>query len=111
MRRFLFAETQTISHFGLLLLRLGIGTLMFFHGLPKLMGGAEMWAKVGGAMKNLGLDFAPTFWGFLATFAEASAAAKSWSATHRRFGDSWPRLPRPGVPCCLLWGCCSGPRR
>ena len=30
----------------------------------------ERWEKVGGAMGNLGLDFAPTFWGCMAAFAE-----------------------------------------
>ncbi|PST84993.1 DoxX family protein [Pedobacter yulinensis] len=55
---------------GLLLLRAGIGIMFMVHGLPKLMGGPEMWAQVGGAMKVVGIDFAPTFWGLLAAIAE-----------------------------------------
>lgn len=55
---------------GLLLLRIGIGISIFFHGLPKIMAGPEMWTTIGGTMSNLGITFAPTFWGFMAAFAE-----------------------------------------
>ena len=55
---------------GLLLLRIGIGISIFFHGLPKIMAGPEMWTAIGGTMSNLGITFAPTFWGFMAAFAE-----------------------------------------
>jgi len=43
---------------------------MFFHGLPKFQGGTETLTKVGSAMGNLGLNFAPTFWGFMAALTE-----------------------------------------
>ncbi len=56
---------------GLLILRLGVGLDFFFvHGLPKLLGGPERWERVGASMQYLGLDFAHTFWGFMAAFAE-----------------------------------------
>jgi putative oxidoreductase len=56
---------------GLLVLRLGIGLSMaIFHGYGKVAGGPERWGRVGGAMKNLGLDFLPAFWGFMAGFSE-----------------------------------------
>ncbi|WP_129717196.1 DoxX family protein [Pedobacter sp. SYP-B3415] len=55
---------------GLLLLRIGIGIMFMVHGLPKLMGGPETWTQVGGAMKVVGIDFAPVFWGLLAAIAE-----------------------------------------
>ena len=55
---------------GLLILRIGIGISIFFHGLPKIMGGPETWTAIGGTMSNLGINFAPTFWGFMAAFAE-----------------------------------------
>lgn len=58
--------------FGLLFLRIGLGLMMFFHGLPKLQGGPEMWAKVGGAMALIGIDFLPAFWGFMAAFTETA---------------------------------------
>lgn len=57
---------------GLLILRLGVGLGFFwFHGLTKLRGGPETWEGTGGAMGNLGITFAPAFWGFLAAAAES----------------------------------------
>jgi len=55
---------------GLLLLRIGIGIMFVLHGYPKVFGGPEMWAKVGSAMANLGIGFAPTFWGLIGALAE-----------------------------------------
>ncbi len=60
---------------GLLVLRLGLGTAFMAHGLPKLLGGTEMWERVGGAMGNLGISFAPAMWGFMAALAEAGGGA------------------------------------
>src|SRR5581483_9482849 len=52
-------------------LRLGLGlTQMFSHGLPKLLEGPERWESTGRAMANLGVNFAPMFWGFMAGFTE-----------------------------------------
>lgn len=57
---------------GLLLMRIGIGAMFIIvHGYPKLMGGPERWEKVGGSMKNLGINFFPVAWGFLAASTEA----------------------------------------
>jgi putative oxidoreductase len=55
---------------GLLFLRLGIGTTMVFHGLPKLQGGLATWEKLGHAMGNLGVHFFPAFWGFSSATVE-----------------------------------------
>lgn len=55
---------------GILLLRIGIGVAFALHGLPKMMGGPPYWQQVGGAMGNLGINFLPSFWGFMAAFAE-----------------------------------------
>lgn len=58
--------------FGLLLLRIGIG-LMFTiaYGLPKVRGGVQMWAGLGGAFNRIiGITFIPTFWGLMATVSE-----------------------------------------
>lgn len=58
---------------GLLLARAGIGFFFFYvHGLPKLTAGAPLWEKLGGAMGNLGITFAPAFWGFMAASAECA---------------------------------------
>lgn len=56
---------------GILILRVGIGfAFIFTHGWGKIFGGPELWTKLGGSMANLGITFAPTFWGFMAAFAE-----------------------------------------
>jgi putative oxidoreductase len=55
---------------GLLILRIGMGIMFISHGAPKLLGGPERWAKVGGAMGNLGVTFTPQFWGFMAGLSE-----------------------------------------
>ena len=57
--------------FGLLLLRVGLGLMFaFVHGWPKLLGGAPTWKKLGAAMGNFGIHFAPEVWGLLAALAE-----------------------------------------
>ncbi len=56
--------------FGLFLLRVGTGVAFMMHGLPKLQGGPEYWEQIGTAMANLGITFAPVFWGFMAALAE-----------------------------------------
>jgi putative oxidoreductase len=34
------------------------------------MGGPELWGKIGGSMANMGITFAPVFWGFMASISE-----------------------------------------
>ncbi|HET6373612.1 MAG TPA: DoxX family protein [Candidatus Polarisedimenticolia bacterium] len=55
---------------GLLLMRIVLGAMFIMHGWPKVMGGPEKWAGLGGAMGNLGVTMAPTFWGFMAAISE-----------------------------------------
>lgn len=55
---------------GLLILRVGIGIMFIFHGYPKLVGGPEIWTKVGGVLSMLGIGFAPGFFGFMAAISE-----------------------------------------
>jgi putative oxidoreductase len=55
---------------GLLILRVGLGTLFMRHGYPKLAGGPAAWERYGHSMANLGITFAPTFWGLMAGLAE-----------------------------------------
>ena len=55
---------------GLLILRVGVGAMMMFHGLPKIMGGPDNWAGLGGSMGVIGINFLPAFWGFMAAIAE-----------------------------------------
>ncbi|MCH7760221.1 DoxX family protein [candidate division TA06 bacterium] len=55
---------------GLLILRIGLGSMFLFHGAPKCFGGPEKWERLGTAMGNLGIHFIPVFWGFMAGFSE-----------------------------------------
>ncbi|WP_343530913.1 DoxX family protein [Pedobacter sp.] len=55
---------------GLLILRVGLGVMMMFHGLPKIMGGPDTWAGIGGSMKVIGINFIPAFWGLMAVLSE-----------------------------------------
>jgi putative oxidoreductase len=66
---------EKYAHYHIVILRIGLGLFMFFGwGLDKLSGGQELWAKLGGAMSTYGITFAPSLWGFMATFAESIAA-------------------------------------
>jgi putative oxidoreductase len=56
---------------GLLFIRIGVGiSFTFTYGLMKIQGGIEMWGQIGEAMSNIGITFAPVFWGFLASASE-----------------------------------------
>lgn len=56
---------------GILVLRLVIGTAFaFIYGLMKIQGGVQLWEGIGNSMSNLGISFAPVFWGFLAALTE-----------------------------------------
>jgi putative oxidoreductase len=53
-------------------------TLVFSHGIPKLMESPERWEGSGRAMANLGITFAPMFWGFMVGATEALAGVLFW---------------------------------
>ena len=56
----------------LLILRIFTAYLMFFyHGLGKVVGGPDRWKSLGGAMEVFGIDFFPTYWGFMAMLSES----------------------------------------
>ena len=58
---------------GLLIIRLGFGLgFVWFHGLPKLMGGVERWAATGGAMESLGIGIGAQWWGLAAALFETA---------------------------------------
>jgi putative oxidoreductase len=55
----------------LLIARVGIGiSYVIVHGWKKLIGGPQRWETLGNAMKNLGIEFFPALWGFMAAFTE-----------------------------------------
>ncbi|MBU1694955.1 MAG: DoxX family protein [Verrucomicrobia bacterium] len=72
MKRFLsrLFITSDDGNLGLLLLRVFVGAAMMTHGIPKIMGGPEFWAKVGGVMAKIGVPGPAVAWGFMAAMAE-----------------------------------------
>lgn len=70
MMKKLFKYDGTSINFALLIIRVGIGVIMMVHGYPKIIGGTEKWEGLGSAMENVGVEFFPVFWGFMAAFAE-----------------------------------------
>lgn len=66
----MLANLSKYKDAGLLLMRAGLGILFMFYGYPKLLGGPAMWTQIGGAMKNVGVEFYPVFWGFMAAITE-----------------------------------------
>ena len=66
----IFDSLSKYRNTGLLIIRIGLGTMFMLHGYPKLLGGPEQWESIGGAMKNLGITFAPAVWGLMAGLTE-----------------------------------------
>src|SRR3954471_8513069 len=55
----------------LLFLRITLGSFFIYvHGWPMLAGGLTKWRAIGGAMRHIGINMAPGFWGFMAASAE-----------------------------------------
>jgi putative oxidoreductase len=67
----LFSKLGRYQQTALLILRIGLGAMMVWHGYPKLIGGPDKWAAIGKATHVLGLHDFPSFWGFMAAVAEA----------------------------------------
>ncbi len=61
---------ERFTDFGILLLRIGLGAMMAWHGFPKFTGGVAAWTEIGGAMSHLGVGIYPVFWGFCAAAIE-----------------------------------------
>ena len=66
----LFHKLDKYRDIGLLILRIGIGAAFVCHGYPKIVGGPEVWARIGGALSSIGIDFAHTPMGLIAGLAE-----------------------------------------
>ena len=66
-----FENSYRTRDLGLLIMRVGLGMMFTMHGYPKLMGGAPAWTEIGGVMKLVGINVAPTAWGFMAAASEA----------------------------------------
>ncbi len=66
----IFENLGKYKNFGLLIIRIGLGIMFIYHGVPKLAGGPELWEKLSGAMNGVGIHYAPAFWGFMAAITE-----------------------------------------
>ena len=65
------SKTKTnYANAGLLIIRIGLGVMFIYHGLPKLMGGEKTWAQLGSATQYIGINFWPMLWGFLCAVVE-----------------------------------------
>ena len=67
----IFGTLGNYRYTGLLIIRLGLGAMFIYHGLPKLQGGVESWKMIGSSMSIVGIHFLPAFWGFMAAATEA----------------------------------------
>jgi putative oxidoreductase len=67
----LFGGLGNYKNFGLLIIRVGLGIMFIYHGYPKLIGGPEMWQRLGSATNSVGVHFLPTAWGLLSALTEA----------------------------------------
>jgi len=56
---------------GLLVLRIGIGSMFIYHGTGKFLAGPEVLTKVGSAMSFVGIHSGHYYFGILAALAEA----------------------------------------
>jgi putative oxidoreductase len=66
----LFSNLGNYKNFGLLIIRVGLGVMFIYHGLPMLMGGPKGWAELGSATKYIGIHSAPAFFGLLSAVTE-----------------------------------------
>ena len=55
-------KDKNLLQAGLLLLRVGIGVSIFFHGLLKITGGPETWTAIEDTILLMEINFFPTFY-------------------------------------------------
>ena len=71
MTKLLLTSLSKYQNFGLLLTRIIIGgSYIYVHGFKKVIGGPEKWGDIGTAIKSIGINFYPVFWGFMASISE-----------------------------------------
>ena len=67
----LSSQSTALKDLGILIIRIGIGTLIMRNGINLISGGSEQWASLGMSMANIGITFLPVFWGFCAALSQA----------------------------------------
>lgn len=64
-------DDSKIQDIGLLILRIGIGFMfIFYHGLPKLNGGPDLWKAIGNDLAIIGITSTPGMWGLASGILE-----------------------------------------
>jgi putative oxidoreductase len=66
----IFLSSLILNQLALTILRIGIGILFIGHGFLKIKRGIPELRWTGEQMKNIGITFAPLFWGICAMLAE-----------------------------------------
>jgi putative oxidoreductase len=66
----LFSGLGNYRNFGLLIIRVGLGIMFIYHGLPQLMGGEKEWVMLGSATKYIGIHSFPMLFGLLSAVTE-----------------------------------------
>src|ERR1700759_3012220 len=58
----ILSNLSNYKNFGLLIIRVGLGIMFIYHGVPKLQGGEKQWGELGASMGVLGIYFVPMLW-------------------------------------------------
>lgn len=67
----LLSNTSLNNENAILFVRIFIGVVMIFHGVPKILGGENSWMNLGLTMSNFGVYWLPMAWGYMAAMTEA----------------------------------------
>jgi putative oxidoreductase len=65
-----FQIFEKFSPLGFLILRIGIGSMFVYHGYGKLVGGEEVFIKLGSSLSYFGIHFGHKFFGLMAALSE-----------------------------------------
>ena len=68
--KLILSNSAYAKEIGLTIIRVGIGLIFIWHGFRKVLSGPDEFKWLGSAMANLGITFAPAFWGLCAIAAE-----------------------------------------
>ena len=70
----MFGSQDRKINFGLLLMRLGLAAALFFHSVPKLIGGTHAWHGLGTMLGFINVGVPPTILGVAILFIEGLGA-------------------------------------
>ncbi len=70
----MFGSQERKTHFGLLIMRLGLAAVLLVHSLPKLFAGVHAWQRVGTTLGFINIGVPPTVLGGILLLLEALGA-------------------------------------